>query len=151
MARLSLRERRRRQRVDTALPIRIKYSREEILGQTKNISVLGTYLEADKEIPIGTTLDIKIRIPETGQRQAGKSREIRCAGIAFRSEAQSGSLEPKSQYGIGIFFRSFSGNGEKDLSKYIDYTLSEEKKMGKIYMRKRKRKQRQSKRKGGKR
>ncbi len=149
MARLSLRERRRRQRVDTALPIRIKYSREEILGQTKNISVLGTYLEADKEIPIGTTLDIKIRISETGQRQAGKSREIRCVGIAFRSQS-SGSLEPKNQYGIGIFFRSFLINGEKDLSKYIDYTLSEEKKMGKIYMRKRKRKQRQSKRKGGK-
>ena len=150
MARLSLRERRRRQRVDTALPIRIKYSREEISGQTKNISVLGTYLEADKEIPIGTTLDIKIRIPETGQRQAGKSREIRCAGIAFRSQP-GGSLEPKNQYGIGIFFRSFSERGEKDLSKYIDYILSEEEKMGKIYMRKRKRKQRQSKQKGGKR
>ncbi|MBU3933581.1 MAG: PilZ domain-containing protein [Candidatus Omnitrophica bacterium] len=148
MARLSLRERRRRQRVDIALPIRIKYSRKEISGRTKNISVLGTYLEADKEIPIGTTLDIKIRIPETGQRQAGKSREIRCAGIAFRSHP-SGSLEPKSQYGIGIFFRSFSERGEKNLSKYIDYTLSEEKKMGKIYMRKRKKEQRQSKRKGG--
>lgn len=150
MARLSLRERRRRQRVDTALPIRIKYSREKILGRTKNVSVLGTYLEADKEIPIGTTLDIKIRIPETGQRQAGKGREIRCAGIAFRCQP-SGSLEPENQYGIGIFFRSFSERGEKDLSKYIDYTLSEEKRMGKIYMRKRKRKQRQSKRKGGKR
>ncbi|MBL7092125.1 MAG: PilZ domain-containing protein [Candidatus Omnitrophica bacterium] len=148
MARLSLRERRRRQRVDIALPIRIKYSREEILGRTKNISVLGTYLEADKEIPIGTTLDIKIRIPETGQRQAGKSREIRCAGIAFRCQPGASS-EPENQYGIGIFFRSFSERGEKNLSKYIDYTLSEEKKMGKIYMRKRKKEQRQSKRKGG--
>ncbi|UCB56508.1 MAG: PilZ domain-containing protein [Candidatus Omnitrophota bacterium] len=138
------RERRRRRRVDVALAIKIEYNTEKIITRTKNISVLGTYLEIDKEIPIGTALDIKVKIPKTGHKKTVK--EIDCAGVIFRSQPIA-SLGPTSQYGTGIFFRSFSGNGEKVLSKYIDYVIEEEKKKGKIYTRKRKKKQKHSKRK----
>lgn len=132
-------ERRRRQRIRASLPIKIKYSQQKITTRTKDISVLGVYVEADREIPIGTSLSIQINIPE---------KQIACKGVAFRSEA-TGLAKPKSQYGIGIFFRSFLKTGEKDLVNYIDYILSQEKKMGKIYMRKRRQKQ-LKKQKGGK-
>lgn len=138
------RERRRRRRVDVALAIKIEYNTEKILTRTKNISVLGTYLEIDKEIPIGTALDIKVEIPKTGHKKTAK--EIGCAGVVFRSHPVV-SLEGISQYGMGIFFRSFSGSGEEVLSKYIDYVIEEEKKKGKVYTRKRKKKQKRSKRK----
>lgn len=138
----SPKERRKRRRIDVALPIRIEYNKEKISAETENISVLGTYIQTGKEIPIGTTLGIEIEIAK-----AGKVKQISCAGVAFRCRP-SGSSEPKKQYGTGIFFRSFLENGEKELSAYIDYILSEEKKIGKIYMRKIR--QKQLKQKGGK-
>lgn len=134
------RERRRRQRIDVALPIKIEYNNEKISAQTKNISILGTYLEADKEIPLGTTLDVGIEIPKSGQ--------VSCKGVAFRCQPIV-SAEPKSRYGIGIFFRTFAKGREKEISKYINYFLLREKKRGKIYMRRRKR-MLKPKRKGGK-
>lgn len=142
-----IKERRRRQRVDVVLPIKIKYNRKEILTKTKNISILGTYLETGKEIPIGATLDISLSIPRTGLIKIDKKSQINCTGVAFRCQS-TGALEPKKQYGIGIFFRSFSEGDEKNLSKYIDYILVQEKRKGKILVHRRQRKQ--PKRKGEK-
>lgn len=141
-------ERRRRQRIDVVLPIKIEYNKVKISAETKNISVLGAYLETAKEIPIGTSLDIRIEVPKAAPVKADKKKRVSCKGVAFRCQP-TGPQEPKNQYGIGIFFRSFLRSGEKELSKYIDYFLLQEKKIGKIYMRKRKRKT-MLKRRGGK-
>ncbi len=144
----SARERRRRKRVDVTLLITVEYGKEKILARTKNISVLGTYIESNKEIPIGTPLDIGINIPKGGLVKLDKGKQTNCSGIAFRCQPTH-SLEPTKQYGIGIFFRSFLKTGEKDLSNYINYVLLQEKERGKIFMRRRK--ERLSKQKGGKR
>jgi len=132
-------ERRRRKRIDVAIPIEIAYNKEKILAQTKNISVLGTYIEIKKRIPAGTSLDIKIKLPRTNTLKASEDRQINCQGVTFRS-GLIGLGEAKNQYGIGIFFRAFLKDGEGDLSKYIDGVLKQEKKMGKIYTHKRRRK-----------
>ena len=142
-------ERRRRKRIDVALPIKIEYNKERLSAETKNISDLGTYIEIDKKIPIGTTLDIRLEIPKKKLKRGGEKKLVNCKGVAFRCHPAL-SPESKKRYGIGIFFRSFLKSGEKDLSNYIDYILLEEKRKGKIYMRKRKRKA-MIKRKGGKR
>lgn len=142
-----VRERRRRQRVDVALPVKIEYNGRRVSATTKNISILGTYIETSKEIPIGAILDIKIKIPKTAAGKTKKTTEIRCVGTAFRSQPTS-SLESKNRFGIGVFFRSFLEKSEKDLSNYIDYILLQEKEIGKIYIRKRK--QGRSRQKGGK-
>ncbi len=140
-----IKERRRRQRIDVALAAKIEYNGKKIKTKTKNISLLGTYLQNDKEIPIGTALDIAIKIPET---KKNKSRQINCKGVVFRSQPIA-SFEPKSQYGIGIFFRSFLEKAERELSGYIENVLLQEKRKGEIYMRKREKKR--AKQKGGKR
>lgn len=131
-----IKERRRRRRIEVALPITIKYDNKEMSSHTKNISILGAYLEAEHQIPTGAVLNIKIRIPGTAKAKTEKAREIKCLGIAFRSQAV-GIFESKKCYGIAIFFRSFSEGGEQKLSKYIDYILLKEKKISKIYIRKR--------------
>ncbi len=140
-----IKERRRRKRVDVALAIKIEYNNKKVFAKTKNISVLGTFIETDKKIPTGVSLNIGIRIPQTGFKKSGASRQINCAGVAFRRQPVFPE-EIKKQYGIGIFFRSFFAEGEKKLSKYIDYILLQEQELGKIYIRKRK--QRRLKRKG---
>ena len=139
-------DKRRRRRIDVALPIKIEYNNEEISTGTKNISVLGAYIESEKEIPRDISLDIKITIPERQAAETKEAKQISCKGITFRSRPIQ-TLEAKKQYGAGIFFRSFLEGGEKDLAEYIDYFLLQEKKKEKIYLKKSK--QRLSKRKGG--
>jgi hypothetical protein len=135
-----IKEKRKRQRIDVVLPIKLEYNQKRLLAKTKNISVLGTYIEVGKAIPIGTAITIKINIPCAKSLKAKTNKEIKCAGTIFRCQPIA-SLESQKQYGIGIFFRFFFENGEKDLSRYIDCLFLQEKKLGKIYIRKRKQKQ----------
>ena len=136
-------ERRRRKRVDVALPIKIEYNKGQLLERTINISTLGTYIEADREIPIGTALDIDLEIPKPGVKATDKAHVL-CSGVAFRCQLTS-NLNSRNRFGIGIFFRSFYEGGEEELSQYIDYVISEEKKKGKIFMQKRQQKRTKSK------
>jgi hypothetical protein len=140
-----IKEKRKRRRVDVALPIKLEYNQKRLLARTKNISVLGTYIEVDRAIPLGTAINIKINIPRAKLLTAKTTKEIKCAGTIFRCQPIV-SLESRRQYGIGIFFRFFFKNGEKELSRYIDCLLLQEKKLGKIYIHKRK----QIRKKGGK-
>ncbi len=127
-------ERRRRRRIDVALPIKIEYNKEKISARIKNISLLGVYLESDKEIPVGTALNIWVDVPKT---QAIPGRQINCRGVVFRCQSLAG-LEPKARYGVGIFFRSFLEGAEEALGGYIDNVLWQEKMEGRIYTRRRK-------------
>ncbi|MBN3038010.1 MAG: PilZ domain-containing protein [Candidatus Omnitrophica bacterium] len=136
-------ERRRRKRVDVALPIKIEYNRERLAEATVNISTLGTYFESDNEIPIGTALDMVLEIPKP-KMQTAEPVHICCSGVVFRCQL-TGNRDSKSRFGIGVFFRSFEEGGEESLSQYLDHVISEEKIKGKIFMQKRQ----EQKRKGG--
>lgn len=135
-----IKERRRHRRIDVALAITIRFDHQKISSLTKNISILGAYVEAKHQIPIGTVLNIEIKVPKTAKAKTGQADEIKCMGITFRCQPV-GVLEAKELYGLGIFFRSFLEGGEKKLSKYIEHILLEEKRIGKIYIRRRKQKQ----------
>ncbi|MFC1632452.1 PilZ domain-containing protein [Candidatus Omnitrophota bacterium] len=130
-------ERRRRKRIEIALPIKIEYNNQRLWALTKNISVLGAYVETDQDIPRGAAMEIQIKLPKSGKQKTAQTREIKCIGIAFRTQSAI-AQEKISQYGVGIFFRAFLEGGEKQLSKFIDYILEQEKKIGVIYRRKRK-------------
>lgn len=140
-------ERRRRPRIDVALPIQIRYNEREIFTVSKNISVLGTYIETSEELPSGADLTIQIRLPAKDVSADG-GRQINCSGSVFRCQLLL-SEEPGKKYGIGLFFRSFSRGGEKTLSDYIEKMVLLEQKAGKIYMRRRQKQKKQAKR-GGK-
>lgn len=128
-----IKERRRRQRITASLPIVITSAQGKICTRTKNISILGTYIEVTKAIPIGTSLDIKVNIPKTGR---SASRQINCAGTSFR--CQPANLDQENRrYGIGIFFRVFKRGEERHLAKYIEQILLREKKIGKIFIHRR--------------
>ena len=130
-------EKRRRKRIDVALALTIGYNEEKIRAVTKNLSLLGTYIEINRRLPADAKLNIELTI---------RNKQINCEGVAFRSSPVI-SLQDNQLYGTGIFFRSFSRGSERTLANYIDYVLLREKKAGKIFMLRRKRTQ---KRKGGK-
>lgn len=132
-------EKRRRKRIDVALALTIEYNEEKIQAATKNISLLGTFIEINREIPAGTKLNIRIKLPPKDPGKSGRSREVRSEGVVFRSGPLI-SLQGERLYGTGIFFRSFWRGSERTLADYIDYVLLREKKTGKIFMRRRKEK-----------
>lgn len=134
---LQKKERRRCLRIDVALPIQIRYNTKEIVTATKNISVLGTYVEISEELPAGAGLTIQLKLSEKNL-SADRESQISCSGVVFRCQPIL-SEEPGNKYGVGVFFRSFSQTGEKTLADYIERVILLEQKAGKIYMRKRRR------------
>lgn len=130
-------ERRRRKRIDAALALTIEYSEGKIAARTKNISLLGAYIEINRKIPVGTKLNIVIEIPAKGPEKSNQSAQITFKGVVLKSKSLI-SLQGKSSYGTGIFFRSFSQKDNKMLADYIDYILLQEKETGKMFIRKRK-------------
>lgn len=123
-------EKRRRKRIDVALALTIEYNEEKIRAATKNLSLLGVYIEINRRLPTGAKLNIKLTI---------RNKQISCEGVAFRSSPVI-SLQDNQLYGTGIFFRSFSRGSERTLADYIDYVLLREKKAGKVFMLRRKEK-----------
>ena len=134
---ISQKERRRKQRIDIALSLKITYNKESVLATSKNISLLGAYVYTDEKIPNGTDLNVIVKLPQ---------KQISCQAVAFGSK-QLDSLKNKYPYGTGVFFRSFTEQNEIILEKYIDYLLQKEKEAGKLFMHKQKEKL--LKRKGG--
>jgi len=120
-------ERRRARRIKVNLPIRINYPRNpKICTQTENISILGTYVKVESQIPLGTKLDIIIEIPPYTE-DFSLIGNVRCRGDVFRCDL----VEEKNRqrlYGLGIFFFDFSDEQDRDkLSKYIDFLILKEK------------------------
>jgi len=120
-------ERRRARRLKVNLPIRIDYpGSPKIYSQTENISILGTYVRADHQIPLGTKLSITIEIPPYTD-DLSLTGNVMCRGDVFRCDFVK-EMDLKRFYGLGIFFVDFSDEKDKDkLSKYIDFLMLKEK------------------------
>ncbi|MFH1245900.1 MAG: PilZ domain-containing protein [Candidatus Omnitrophota bacterium] len=127
-------EKRRRPRIDIALPIQIRYNTKEIVTVTRNISVLGTYIEIGEELPAGVDLAIQLKLTEK-DLSMDRERQISCSGVVFRCQPVL-SEKPGSKYGAGVFFRSFSQAGETILADYIERMILLEQEAGKRYIKK---------------
>lgn len=120
-------EKRKERRVRANLPIKITYQKNlEILGRTENISLLGTYLELDREMPAGIDADIALEIPAYAE-DLSLAGEVKCKGNIFRCNLIR-EFESKKYYGIGIFFTDFLVKADRDnLSNYINFLIFQEK------------------------
>jgi hypothetical protein len=121
-----LQEKRKEHRLRASLAISIIHGHEEVIGQTSNISRLGTYVEIDKRIPAGAVVELTLDLP-VYSRNISQSGQIRCKGTVFRSNLTRESAGAKF-YGIGIFFTEFASKSDAEkLSQYVDFLiLSEE-------------------------
>jgi hypothetical protein len=63
MAESRFTERRKQRRVEEHLAITLHYLDEEVKTFTKNISILGTFVEIERKIPEGNEIKIKLEIP----------------------------------------------------------------------------------------
>ena len=119
-------EKRKERRIRANLPIKMLYNNNiEVISRTENISLLGTYVEIDREIPVGTGLKVILYIPKYTP-DLSLNAEVNCKGNVFRCNLAR-ELGSKQYYGIGIFFMSFLNKIDRDkLSKYIDFLILNE-------------------------
>ncbi len=108
------------------MPIRISYpGGPEVYSQTENISRLGTYVEIEREIPLGVHLDMTMEIPAY-TNDSSLVGNIKCRGDVFRCNFIR-EAESKKFFGLGIFFTGFPDEQDRNkLSKYIDFLIFKE-------------------------
>lgn len=121
-------ESRRGRRVATTLPVTLICGNEQFSTQTENVSLLGTYLRVDKEVPVGTPATTTLDLP------VGAGEKVQCQGIIVRCEALGPGL-----FGLGVFFNEFLGDGEAKLSTLIDRILQKELEEAERYFKERER------------
>jgi len=118
-------EKRKERRIKIVLPIKVIYQGSELSGFTGNISRLGTYAEVERELPIGSDVNVILEIPAYGQ-DASLGGKAKCRGNVFRSNFIQES-KGKKNYGLGVFFTSFNEEADRQkLSRYIDYLVARE-------------------------
>lgn len=133
-------EKRKEHRFKAELPIKIIYAGAEITAKTDNLSRLGTYVEINREIPAGESVDITLVLPAYSG-DISMSGEVKCEGSVFRSVLLRQDSANK-YYGAGIFFTVFSEHLHRDkLSNYIDYLVLKEEQEIKDGLRRRKEKE----------
>lgn len=118
-------EKRKEHRIRVALPIRIGFGEDRYTGQTDNISRLGAYAELERELAVGSEIEITLEIPRY-TKDPSLIQAVRCKGNVFRSALirQEGASR---HYGAGIFFTGFESEADRErLSRYIDFLISQE-------------------------
>ena len=104
-------ESRRGRRVAVTLSAHLICGDQELSCQTENVSLLGTYVQVARELPISTPAKMTLDLPYN-------MGAVQCQGVVVRCE----NLRP-SVYGLGVFFNEFLEDGEAKLEKLIDELL----------------------------
>jgi len=118
-------EQRKEHRIKVAVTVKILYQGAEFSGLTGNISRLGAYIETEKNLPLGSEVDLILKVPAYADNASGGS-EVRCKGGIFRSNLVREENGIK-YYGLGVFFGSFKQEADRQrLSNYVAYLISRE-------------------------
>jgi len=121
---MTIKERRRAQRVDANLAVTVSGAPEGAQGRTLNISTNGVYFESPKFIDVLTKVQLELVIP-IGEPGSGKEERVTCEGIVVRVEPEHEDPDV-SRYNVAIFFAYVSKSSQAVLSRYIKSRLSSE-------------------------
>ena len=115
-------ERRRDLRADVDLALRIKKDRGVIEAHTKNLSSSGAYFTLDKFVPLNSTLDVTLLVPEAPRKGRVAPKKVRCQGIVVRNQPEDESAG-HPQYGIALFFTDLSKADRTRLTNLVHEKL----------------------------
>ena len=117
-----MKERRRAQRVDANLAIRISGAPGASKGETLNISTNGVYFKSPTYIEPMTKVQLELMIPDPSSTE-GEETSITCEGVVVRVEPER--EDPSvSVYNAAVFFTFLPEATQKLITKYIKRTLS---------------------------
>ncbi|MDD4294065.1 MAG: PilZ domain-containing protein [Candidatus Omnitrophica bacterium] len=112
-----MQERRQHKRFEKVLPLKLAGGENDILTETKNISVSGAYCSIDKPLELMTKLNVVLLIP-VKKNKTNTVKKVNCEGVIVRREyiRDNGA----GLYYVGIFFSDIAPKDKKILEKYID-------------------------------
>lgn len=111
-------DRRLRNRYKVRLPFTLKNNGQEIQGTTRNLSLLGISAYAFSPITQIQPVQCHLNLPSRNQPLIAHGTVIRCEALT--------DPHPDGSHEIGVFFKEFDGNGEAELSKFLQQLLQEE-------------------------
>lgn len=112
-------DRRLRTRYKVRIPFALKGNGQEVRGLTRNISLLG--ISAYSNSPVSGVVEpvqCLLNLPETSGPLVAHGTVIRCESLL--------EPHPDGTYELGVFFKEFEGEGEADLSRFLNRLMREE-------------------------
>ena len=71
-------ERRVELRADVDVPLKIKKDRNVIEAHTRNLSASGAFCTLDRFVPLNSTLDVTLLVPEAPREGRPAQKKVRC-------------------------------------------------------------------------
>lgn len=114
-------ERRLRTRYRVRIPFLLKAVEETVppvRGTTRNISLLGISAYTESSMNPAQPVQCLLEFPSKPQPLVAQGTIIRCAPLE--------TPHPDGPYEVGVFFKAFQGNGEKELVKFLQEAAQQE-------------------------
>ena len=113
-------EKRKDQRIEKNIPVKICQETGDIVTETSNISRSGAYCQINRYIEPMTKMNIHLLLPV---RRNGKNeaKKFTCEGVVVRSEQTT----KEKCFNVAIFFSSISQRNLKIISEYVNSQLEE--------------------------
>jgi c-di-GMP-binding flagellar brake protein YcgR len=113
-----MREKRKHQRTDTILPIKIYKRGLDVITETRNISCSGIYCRINKPLPLMSKVGITLLLPtHSGNKVCTK--KIKCNGVVVRSEPVIVEDADSACQNIAVFFTDLSGKDKNKIDQYV--------------------------------
>ena len=115
-----IKDRRRHQRINQNVPIKIFQENGDIVTETSNVSEAGIYCKINKPLKPMTKLKVRLLLPV---RKSNKvvTKQLSCQGIIVRSEPAA-----KGQYYIAVFFNELTAKEADVICDYVNCCLEQQ-------------------------
>ena len=111
-------DRRLRTRYKVRVPFTLKSAGQDVLGTTRNVSLLGISAYSNSSVPQIQQVQCLLDLPQRPQPLIANGTVIRCEPLV--------QPHPDGTYEIGVFFKEFPGQGESDLTHFLERVQEDE-------------------------
>jgi c-di-GMP-binding flagellar brake protein YcgR len=111
-------ERRTYQRAKKQLTLKIADDTFDIITETVDISLTGTYCRVARLLPLMSKIEIVILVPD--KSGSNETKKIKCQGVVVRTEPVILKDAEKAHYNVAIFFTDISSKDQKVIESYLD-------------------------------
>ena len=115
-------ERRKHQRLESNIPVKICCDEFDIVTQTANVSRSGVYCRVNKYIEPMTKLKIQLLLPFKGEKKT-VTKKVSCYGVIVRTE----SVPKEDAFNVAIYFNDMASRDAACLADFINSMLDQNK------------------------
>ncbi|MCD4764264.1 MAG: PilZ domain-containing protein [Desulfobacterales bacterium] len=111
-------EHRKHLRINERLKFKFKTNHFDVVTETINLSCIGAYCQANKYIPLMTSLDIVMALPHVDKED--EFEHVKCNGMVVRVEKVSFDANTRNAYNIAIYFSEISDSEKQKIESFVE-------------------------------